>query len=122
MSKAFPPKETSDFYTRLAAGFGKIEKFDVPTGGYRGWIAFQLHCQRGELTMSLALDATIKSPEFISSPRPSLPWICNRSSSDFSVAASALARAFLLAGLLYSWLLQKLTKRAWGSALWGFIA
>ena len=43
MSKAFPPKETSDFYSRLAAQFGNIEKFDGPTGnGYHGWIAFRL--------------------------------------------------------------------------------
>src|SRR5579872_5873930 len=58
MSKIFPPTETSEFYTRLATRFGDIEKLVGPTGnGYRGWIAFRLHCQRGELTMSLALDA-----------------------------------------------------------------
>jgi len=45
MSKEFPPKETSAFYTRLAAEFGKIEKFRRSTrratadGYYSGCIA-----------------------------------------------------------------------------------
>jgi hypothetical protein len=56
MSRAFPPKETFDFYTRLAA-IGKIETFDGPIGlGHQGWIAFRLHGQHGDLRMSLALD------------------------------------------------------------------
>src|SRR5436190_11198790 len=73
MSKAFPPKETSGFYARLAARFGQIETFDVPPGGYGGWVAFQLHCQRGELTMSLALDADdqIAGIYFKTASRPS---------------------------------------------------
>jgi len=41
MSKAFPPKETSDFYTRLAAGFGR-SKSSRPNRRLPRWIAFQL--------------------------------------------------------------------------------
>ena len=40
MGKAFPPQETSEFYTRLTTQVGKIENVDGPTGGgHRGWIA-----------------------------------------------------------------------------------
>src|SRR6185369_10572961 len=72
MSKAFPPQKTSAFYTRLAKQFGKIENFDGPTGkGYRGWTAFRLHCQRPDLTMSLALDAEDKIAGIYFRPAPS---------------------------------------------------
>ncbi len=50
---------TSVFFTNLTARFGRIEKFDGPTGnGNFGWTAFRLHCQRGVLIMSVALDAS----------------------------------------------------------------
>jgi hypothetical protein len=120
MSKAFPPKETSDFYARLAARFGKIEKFDMPSRGYRGWIAFRLHCQRGELTMSLALDADdkIAGIYFQSAPRPSAN-IKSFVLRFFSWQHLVWLPPFFLAGLLYSWWLQKLTKRAVGISTLG---
>ncbi len=74
MSEAFPPQKASEFFTDLTARFGNIETFDGPTGnGYRGWIAFRLHCQHGELTMSLALDMDdkISGIYFRPAPRPS---------------------------------------------------
>jgi len=120
MSKAFPPKETSDFCTRLAAGFGKIEKFDVSPGGYNGWIAFQLHCQRGELTMSLALDADDKISGIYFKPGPKPPVnIKSFVLRLFSWQHLLWLVPFFLAGLLYSWLLQKLTKRAVGISTLG---
>ena len=97
MSKAFPPQKASEFFTGLAAQFGNIEKFDGPTGnGYRGWIAFRLHCQRGELTMSLALDANDKISGIYFQPAPRPP--VNFKSfvlRTFQLAASGLDRAFL---------------------------
>jgi hypothetical protein len=75
MNNVFPLKETSDFYTRLATGFGKIENIEGPTGnGFSGWTAYRLHCERGELTMSLALDAddSIAGIHFQPVPRPSV--------------------------------------------------
>jgi hypothetical protein len=121
MSKAFPPKETSDFYTRLATGFGKIENIEGPTGnGYRGWTAFRLHCQWGELTMSLALDADDKISGIYFKP-------AGRSSVNFKSFVLGLFSwqhlvwlvPFFLAGLLYSWLLQKRTERAVGISTLG---
>jgi hypothetical protein len=121
MNKVFPPKETAVFYARLAAGFGNIEKFDGPTGnGYRGWTAFRLHCQRGELTMSLALDPNDKISGIYFEPA----W---RSSVNlksivprlFSWQHLVWIAPFFLAGLLYSWLLQKMTERAVGISTLG---
>ncbi len=120
MSKAFPPKETSDFYTRLAARSGKIEKFDVPPGGYSGWIAFGLHCQRGEWTMCLALDADDNISGIYFKP-------ARKASANFKSFVLGLFSwqhllwlvPFFLAGLLYSWLIQKTTKRAVGISTLG---
>jgi len=120
MSKAFPPKETSDFYARLTAKFGRIEKFDGPPGGHRGWIAFRLHCQRGEWIMSLALDADDKIAGIYFSPE-------SRASVNFRSFVLQLfgwqhliwLPPFFLGGLLYSWLMQKLTVRAVGISILG---
>jgi hypothetical protein len=121
MSRAFPPKETFDFYTQLAADFGNIENFDGPIGnGYEGWTAFQLHCQRGELTMSLALDVKDKIAGIYFKP-------AHRSFVDFKSFVLQLFSwqhlvwlpPFFMAGLLYSWLMQKLTKRAVGISTLG---
>lgn len=105
MSEAFPPKQTSDFYTRLAAGFGNIESFDGPTGnGYQGWIAFRLHCQHGELTMSLALDADDKiSGIYFKPPHKTFIW-------QRLVWIVPLIVPFFLAGSLYSWLLLRIVE------------
>ncbi|HKQ36764.1 MAG TPA: DUF3887 domain-containing protein, partial [Verrucomicrobiae bacterium] len=116
MSKAFPPKKSSDFYTRLAARFGQIQKFDGSvTNGYRGWTAFRLHCQRGEMTMSLALDPDDKIAGIYFQPAPG-PAVNFKSFVPrlFSWQHLVWLPVFFLAGLLFSWLLQKLTRRAVG--------
>jgi hypothetical protein len=121
MSQAFPPQKTSAFYTRLAKQYGKIENFEGPTGkGYRDWIAFRLHCQRGALTMSLALDKDYNEHDdkiagiyFRPAPSPSAnnqPFFQRL----FSWPHLAWLVPFFLAGLIYAWLLQKWTERAVG--------
>ncbi|HUJ09055.1 MAG TPA: hypothetical protein VL171_03450 [Verrucomicrobiae bacterium] len=126
MTTVFPPKETADFYTRLARGFGKIDNIEGLTGkGFRGWTAFRLHCQRGELTMSLALDADDKIAgiyfkpvplTYSEWPVPPIEWLVPR---IFSWRHLVWLPAFFLAGLLYSWLLQKTTERAVGISALG---
>jgi len=121
MSNALPPRKALELFTNVAAGSGKIEKFDGPTGnGYQGWIAFRLHGQRGEATMSLALDADdkIAGIYFQSKPRPS-GSIQSFVRHLFSPLHLALIVPFFLAGLLYSWLLQKATERAVGISTLG---
>ncbi len=120
MSQAFPPKETSDFYTRLVARFGKIENIEDPTGnGYRGWTAFTLHCQRGELAMSLALDADDKIAGIYFQPMHKPLKIGSLVLRIFSWQHLVWLVPFFLAGLLYSWLLQKTTRRAVGISTLG---
>jgi hypothetical protein len=118
MSKVFPPKDTSDFYTRLAMGFGRIENIEGPTGnGYQGWTAFRLHCQRGELVMSLALDADDKiSGIYFHPPSESFGSFMRR---FFGWRHLIWFPPFFLGGLLYSWLLQKMTERAVGISTLG---
>jgi len=125
MSKVFPPKETSDFYTRLATGFGKIENIEGPIGnGFRGWTAFRLYCHHGEMIMSLALDTDDKisgihfRPVLQPVPRhsASIGWRVLR---VFSWKHLVWLVPFFLAGLLYSWLIQKTTKRAVGISTLG---
>jgi hypothetical protein len=109
MSKLFPPQKASAFYTWLATEFGRIEKFDGPIGkGYFGETAFRLHFQHGEIPMSLALDAEDKISGIYFQPVHT-PWNIK----------SFVLRLFFLAGLLYSWLMQKLTKRAVGISILG---
>ena len=120
MRNAFPPKETSGFYTQLATGFGRIETFDVPTGGNGGWTAFRLHCQRGELTMSLALDADDKiSGIYFKPARESSVNFKSFVLGLFSWQHLVWLPPFFLGGLLYSWLIQKVTKRAVGISILG---
>lgn len=120
MSKAFPLQETTEFYTRLVAQSGRIEEFDLPSGGYRGWIAFRLHCQRGEWTMSLALDAAdnISGIYFEPSSRASAN-IQSFVRRLFSPWHLVLMVPFFLVGLLYSWLMQKFTVGAVGVSTLG---
>jgi hypothetical protein len=120
MSKEFPPKETSEFYTLVAAQSGKIERFDVPPGGYRGWILFRLHCQRGEWTMNLALDADERISGISFQP------LVKRSAKIKSLVLRMFSwqhliwlPPFFLAGLLYSRLIQKVTRRAVGISTLG---
>lgn len=116
MSQAFPPQKASEFYARVAAQFGRIEGFEAPSSnGYRGWISFRLHGQRGDMLMSLALDGdntisglylepALKSPVALKSPLQRI----------FTWKHLAWLAALFLAGLLYSWLLYKVTRRAVG--------
>jgi Protein of unknown function (DUF3887) len=121
MSKALPPTNASEFFTNLATGFGNIEKFDGPTvNGYHGWTAFRLHCQRGELTMSLALDAEdrISGIHFRPTPKPRMN-IKSFVLQLFSWQHLVWLPPFFLAGLLYSWIIQKSTERAVGISALG---
>lgn len=105
MSETFPSNQDLDFYTGLAAGFGNIETFDGPIGkGYQGWTAFRLHCQHGELTMSLALDANDKISGIHFQPvRKSIVW-------RRLIWIVPLIVPFFLAGLFYSWLLLRVVE------------
>jgi hypothetical protein len=123
MSRAFPPKETSDHYTQLASLFGKIENIEGPTNnGFRGWTAFRLHCRHGEMIMSLALDTDDKisgihfRPMLASRPSSSSGSLVRRM---FSWQHLIWLPPFFLAGLFYSWLIQKTTKRAVGISTLG---
>lgn len=105
MAEAFPPKRTSDLYSRIAAGFGHIETVDGPIGkGYQGWTAFRLHCQRGEMTMSLALDADDKiAGIYFKAAGKIIVW-------RRLIWIVPLIVPFSLAGLVYSWLLLRLVE------------
>jgi hypothetical protein len=121
MDAALPPREASEFFTKLATGSGKIQTFEGPTGnGYLDWTAFRLHCQRGELTMSLSLDADnrISGIHFRPAPRSS-ESIGSFVRRLFSWQHLVWLPPFFLAGLLYSWLMQKLTERALGISILG---
>ena len=120
MSNAFPPQKASEFFANLAAQFGNIEKFDGPTNGYQGWIAFRLHCQRGELVMSLAFDADDKISGLYFQPTPkSFAKIKSFVARIFSWQRLVWIVPFFLAGLLYSRLIQKTTERAVGISTLG---
>jgi hypothetical protein len=121
MSQAFPPQETTDFYTGLTAKFGRIQNIEGPIGdGLRGWTTFLLNCQRGQLTMSLALDADDKISGILFNPAP-------KSSGNFKAFILHLFRwqhllwlvPFVLGGWVYCWLLQKTTERAVGISTLG---
>jgi hypothetical protein len=120
MSEALPLQKASEFFTGLATQFGNIETFDGPIGRSGNWVLFRLHCQRGELTMSLALDASdnISGIFFRPAPRTSrnVEAIISR---IFSWQHLLWLVGFFLAGLLYSWLLQKMTKKAVGISTLG---
>jgi hypothetical protein len=115
MSKALPLKKSTEFYTRLAKQYGKIENVELPTGkGYRGWIAFRLRCQRGHLVMSLALDKGNKIAGIYFRPASSPDAGQSFLRRLFSWQHLALFVPFFLVGLLYAWFLQKWTERAVG--------
>lgn len=130
MSKFFPLKETTNFYNGLAARYGKIEKFDGPTGnGYRGWTAFRLHCQHGEMTMSLALDGDQKISGIYFKPTP-MHLTDFKNYATIKNFKSFILHLFswkhllwgvlsFLGGLLYTWLIQKTVKRAVGISTLG---
>lgn len=120
MGKAFPPKKTSDFYTRLTKQFGKIENFDGPTGqGYRGWTAYHLQCQRGDLVMSLALDTEGKIAGIYFRPAPNPDASKSLLQRLFSWQHLAWLVPIFLTGLIYAWFLQRSTERAVGISTLG---
>ncbi|HEY3963219.1 MAG TPA: DUF3887 domain-containing protein [Planctomycetaceae bacterium] len=115
MGQVFPPEKASEFFADLMARFGHIEKFDGPTdNGYRGWTAFRLHCRQGELTMSLALDADDKISGIYFQPVPRPLNFRSLVLRVFSWQRLVWIVPFFLAGLLFSWMLQKGTERAVG--------
>jgi Protein of unknown function (DUF3887) len=130
MSRTFPPKETTDFYTRLATNLGKIETFDGPTGnGYQGWTAFRLDYEHGEMTMSLALDADDKISGIHFKPAP-LRFATIKNYATVKNFKSFILHLFswqhllwgvlsFLGGLVYTWLIQKTTRRAVGISTLG---
>lgn len=121
MSQAMPPTKAREFFTNLAKGFGNITKVDGPTGrGYRGWTAFRLQGQRGELTMSLALDADDKISGIYFKPMPRRPVVILSFVRELFRWQNMLwLPSFVLVGLLYSWLLRKCTERAVGISTLG---
>jgi hypothetical protein len=121
MARAFPPQATVDFYTSLTARFGHVEKFDGPTGdGHRGWIAYRLSCERGVLTMSLALDADDRiAGIYFRPPAWRFANIASLARQIFRGPRLVWIVPFFLAGLLYSWILQKGTERAVGISALG---
>jgi hypothetical protein len=116
MDQAFPPTTTFGFYTQLADVYGRFENIEGPTDdGFRGWRAFRLHCERGEMTMSLALDTDdrISGIQF----RPVLPRSVSISSITrrfFSWRHLVWLPVFFAGGLLYSWLFRVWVGRAVG--------
>jgi hypothetical protein len=120
MSEALPLQKASEFFTGLATEFGKMEKFDGPIGRSGAWVGFRLRCQRGEMTMQLVLDANdrISGIVFRPAPKPS-GNIKSFVARLFSWQHLVWIVPFFLAGLLYSWLLQKITKRAVGISTLG---
>ena len=120
MSEFAPLKETTVFYTGIAKRYGKVKTFDGPTGdGYRGWPAFQLHCRHGEMTMSLALDADDEISGIYFQPA-SIRYEDIRDNFKslvlhfFSWQHLFWGALSFLGGLIYTWLLQKIVKRAVG--------
>ncbi len=121
MNAALPPQMMSVFFTNLTARFGRIEKFDGPTGnGIFGWTAFRLHCQRGVLIMSVALDASdnLSGIHF----RPAF-WHSLTFKSFvprlFNSLHLVLIAPFIQARFLCSRMLRELTERAVGISTLG---
>jgi hypothetical protein len=116
MSEALPPEKAPGFFSDLATRYGSIEKIGSPArGGYHGWIAFRLDCKRGELMMSLVLDSddNVAGLYFQPAPKPfgSIQLLAPR---IFTWPHLLWLAPFFLAGLFYTWLIQKTTERAVG--------
>jgi hypothetical protein len=125
MSQFLPPKETTVFFTDIAARYGKIEKFDGPTGnGYRGWTAFRLDCQHGEMTLSLALDEDDQISGFYFQPVSIRYADIKANIKSFILHLFSWQHLFwgvlsFLGGLIYTWLVQKTVRRAVGISTLG---
>jgi hypothetical protein len=68
MSQALPLEKATEFFTGLGEQVGKIQKLDEPNRN-AGWTVFPVHCQRGMLDMSLALDEQNKIAGLYFKPR-----------------------------------------------------
>src|SRR5881394_2716282 len=55
MSQALPLNKATEFFTGLTGHVGKVQKLDEPKRA-AGWTVYPVHCERGMLEMSLALD------------------------------------------------------------------
>ena len=125
MSKFFPPKETTVFFTDIAAHYGRIETFDGPTGdGYQGWTAFRLDYQHGEMMMSLALDADDKISGIYFQPTPIRYADIKNNIKPFLLHLFSWQHLLwgvlsFLGGLIYTWLVQKTVRRAVGISTLG---
>jgi hypothetical protein len=120
MTKALPPEEAPEFFKGLAARFGHIENFDGPTGRSGEWVGFRLHCQRGELTMSMALNAGDKISGLYFRPAPgAFPDMNGAGWQVLTWRHFVWLGLAVLAGLLLSWLLKKVTDRAVGISALG---
>ena len=125
MGKFSPSDETADFYTGIAGRYGKIEKFHGPTGnGYHGWTAFGLEYQHGEMTMSLALDADDKISGIYFKPASIRYGNLKDNIKPFLLHLFSWPHMLwgvlsFLAGLLYTWLIQKTVRRAVGISTLG---
>ncbi len=120
MSEALPLPKAIEFFTGLTRQFGHIEKLDGPIGRSDEWVGFRLQCQRGELTMSLALDANNDISGIIFQPVPRTPAsIQGIIPRIFSWQHLFWLVPFFLLGLRFAWLLQKRTERAVGISTLG---
>jgi len=59
MSKALPLEKATEFFRGLSQQVGRIQKLDEPKRNAQ-WTVFPVHCERGILDMSLALDGDNK--------------------------------------------------------------
>jgi hypothetical protein len=121
MNKAFPPEKASEFFSRIVTGYGHIEKVEGPVAnGYHDWTAFRLHCQRGSLIMSLALDVGGKIDGIYFQPASAPPGNTKSLVVRFLAWRHLLwLTPFFLGGLVFAWLLQKTTRRAVGISALG---
>lgn len=125
MSKFSPSQETADFYAGIAERYGKIKNIRGTTGnGYNGWIAFRLDYQHGEMTMSLELDASDKISGIYFQPTPLRFVDIKDNFKPFLVHLFSWQHLLwgvlsFAGGLLYTWLIQKTTKRAVGISTLG---
>ena len=95
MRQALPLEKATDFFTRVTAQFGTIQKLDAPVRK-GGWTVLLAHCQRGFLDMSLALDpddkiAGIKlTPHLATRPESEKPQL-SQETDRYTKVANRLA-------------------------------
>ncbi len=120
MREFLPPKKASEFFTQLTERFGKFEQVEGPTASSGGWTVFRLESQHGPLTLLVALDANDKISGLYFKPESKrFGNIDSFARRLFTWQRLRWLPAFFLGGLLYSWLMQKLVKRAVGISALG---